>query len=291
MLDNITRFRRLARAVTTQTGALDTSFLGLGRPLGAARVLNAIGHGINDISDLRSYLALDSGLMSRLLRGLEGEGLITVHTSKTDARKRTAQLTATGQDVFQHYETLSDQMAESTLSGTRNQEALLSAMDLIATVLGRDRIQIIPADPEDPRITHCVQSYYSEISAIFGIPFDPQTSGDPEADSLRAPKGVFLLALSDDLPIGCCALKGQGTHLGEVKRMWIAPSARGLGLGKRLMHDIETHARSLGMTTLQLDTNGKLTEALTLYRNSGWTEIDRYNDNPYAEHFFEKQLG
>ena len=290
-LNNISRFRRLSRAVTTQSGALDTSFLGLGRPLGSARVLNAIGHGKEDVGALRDYLGLDSGLMSRLLRGLEAEGLIETAAAPQDARRRIARLTAAGQAAFAQYEELSDQSAEAVLSRYKQVDALLEAMDLVATVLGRDRIEIVEADPEDPRIRHCVQAYYDEISEIFGVFFDPQVSGDPEADSLRAPHGTFLLALSDGLPIGCVALKRQAAGLGEVKRMWVSPAARGLGLAKQLMAEVEAHAKRLGLTTLQLDTNGKLTAALKLYRGDGWTEIARYNDNPYAEHFFEKQLG
>ena len=75
--DPIARVRRFNRAVTSEVGALDTSFLGRGRPLGAARVLNAIGHGHSDVAAIRDYLGLDSGLMSRLLRGLEEEGLVS----------------------------------------------------------------------------------------------------------------------------------------------------------------------------------------------------------------------
>lgn len=289
-LDQISRFRRLSRAVTTQTGALDSSFLGLGRPLGVARVLNAIGQGKQDVAELRAYLQLDSGLMSRLLRTLETEGVIATKASDLDARRRVVCLTALGEEEFSKYEELSNQSALSVLNRYSQTEALLEAMDLVATVLGRDQIEIAVADPEDPRIQTCVQAYYDEISEIFGTRFDPVLGGDPEADAMRAPRGVFLLAMSDGLPIGCCALKGQGGALGEVKRMWVSPAARGLGLSKRLMTEIETHARQLGLTTLQLDTNGKLTAARRLYESSGWREIERYNDNPYAEHFFEKHL-
>ncbi|MGH1414530.1 MAG: bifunctional helix-turn-helix transcriptional regulator/GNAT family N-acetyltransferase [Pelagimonas sp.] len=288
--DDISRFRRLSRAVTTQSGALDTSFLGLGRPLGSARVLNAIGHGKSDVAELRDYLGLDSGLMSRLLRGLETEGLIETKSAAKDARRRVAILTTDGEQAFERYEALSNRAAEDVLLRYSNPTALLEAMDLVATVLGRDQINIIVADPEDARIQTCVQAYCDELSGILGVVFDRQTSGDPEAESLRSPKGIFLLALSDGLPIGCCGLKGQGGGLGEVKRLWVSPAARGLGLSKTLMTKIEDHARRLGMSRLQLDTNGRLTAALALYRNDGWHEIERYNDNPYAEHFFEKSL-
>jgi len=289
--DDISRFRRLSRAVTTQSGALDNSFLGLGRPLGPARVLNAIGQGKTDVADLRSYLGLDSGLMSRLLRGLETEDLLQTRPAQEDARRREAVLTPKGRQEFLQYESLSNGAAETVLKRYGNRAALLDAMDLVATVLGRDQIEIIQVDPEDPRIVHCVKAYCEELSTELGTVFDPQLSGDPEAKCLRPPHGVFLLALSDDLPVGCCGLKGQGGGLGEVKRLWVSPAARGLGLAKQLMGQIEDQASRLGMATLQLDTNGKLTPALTLYRNDGWHEIPRYNDNPYAEHFFEKHLG
>ena len=93
MLDPVSRVRRFNRAVTASVGALDTSFLGRGRPLGAARVLNAIGQGRGDVAELRDYLDLDSGLTSRLLRGLEEGGLVTTTPHPDDARRRIATLT------------------------------------------------------------------------------------------------------------------------------------------------------------------------------------------------------
>ena len=86
--DPVARIRRFNRAVTSEVGALDGSFLGRGRPLGAARVLNAIGHGRRDVAEIRDYLGLNSGLMSRLLRGLEAEGLIETVPQPRDARRR-----------------------------------------------------------------------------------------------------------------------------------------------------------------------------------------------------------
>lgn len=292
--DPISRYRRLMRAVTTRSGALDSSFLGLGRPLGTARVLNAIGHGREDLAELRAYLGLDSGLMSRLLRGLEAEGLIVTEASPKDARRRRATLTKSGRAEFERYESLSNEAAAENLTPFQSKpealSELLGAMDRIATILGREQIEIHLVAPDDARLQHCVAAYYAEISEIFGTRFDPQVSGDPEHEALRPPNGAFLLALSDTLPVGCVALKGQGDELGEVKRLWVAPMARGLGLADLLMARIEDQAHALGMKRLQLDTNGKLTAARKLYAQSGWREIARYNDNPYAEHFFEKQL-
>src|SRR3984957_8966576 len=95
--DPVSRFRRFARAVTMEVGALDTSFLGRGRPLGIARVLNAIGNGRAGVAEIRDYLGLDSGLMSRMLRSLEDEGLIRTTPHPLDARRRVAVLTKAGQ--------------------------------------------------------------------------------------------------------------------------------------------------------------------------------------------------
>jgi ribosomal protein S18 acetylase RimI-like enzyme len=71
--------------------------------------------------------------------------------------------------------------------------------------------------------------------------------------------------------------------------VWISPDVRGLGVGRRLMGELEARAAAHGPLA-RLDTNGALGEAVAMYRASGWTEIDAYNDNPYAHHWFEKRL-
>ncbi|MGJ4887532.1 bifunctional helix-turn-helix transcriptional regulator/GNAT family N-acetyltransferase [Bradyrhizobium sp. HKCCYLRH3099] len=290
MLDPIARVRRFNRAVTSEVGALDTSFLGRGRPLGAARVLNAIGHGRSDVAELRDYLALDSGLMSRLLRGLEEEGLVITRPHPDDARRRIAKLTAAGRREFDAYETLSNAQAQSMLGRSSRRDELLAAMDMVAAALGRDRIGIDEVDPRSEPARYCLTEYYAELSRRFARGFDVKLSRDPDALDMLAPRGAFFIALSDGLPLGCVGLKGSGQEIAEIKRLWVAPAARGLGLGRRLMDAAETAARHLSITTLRLDTNSALGEAQQLYRKTGWTEIDRFNDDPYPDLFFEKVL-
>ncbi|ABQ34858.1 MAG: helix-turn-helix domain-containing GNAT family N-acetyltransferase [Bradyrhizobium sp.] len=290
MLDPISRVRRFNRAVTSEVGALDTSFLGRGRPLGAARVLNAIGHGRSDVAELRDYLALDSGLMSRLLRSLEEEGLVTTKPHPEDARRRIAKLTAAGRREFEAYETLSNAQAESMLARHSQPEALLAAMDMVAAALGRSRISIDLLDPRSEPARYCLGEYYAELSRRFARGYDVALSRDPDATDMIAPRGAFFVALSDGLPLGCVGLKGAGGPLAEIKRLWVAPAARGLGLARRLMDAAETAARQLSITTLRLDTNSALGEAMQLYRRTGWTEIERFNDDPYPDLFFEKRL-
>lgn len=289
-LDPIARVRRFNRAVTCEVGALDTSFLGRGRPLGAARVLNAIGNGRSDVADIRAYLDLDSGLMSRLLRGLEDEGLIRTAPHPDDARRRVAKLTAAGRREFQAYETLSNSRAEMLLARHTHPEALLAAMDIVASALGRGRIAIEEIDPRSDEARYCLGEYYAELARRFENGFDVSLSRDPEADDMIRPRGAFLVAMSDGLPIGCVGLKGTGSEIAEIKRLWVAPSARRVGVGRRLMEAAENAARHLSIKTLRLDTNRALPEALQLYRSTGWGKIDRFNDDPYPDFFFEKHL-
>lgn len=287
---DIARIRRFNRAVTTETGALDQSFLGRGRPLGAARVLNAIGPEGRAVSDIRAFLDLDTGLLSRLLRGLEAEGLVEVAEDTEDKRRRFATLTEAGRREYEAYEALSNTRAEDLLARHPHPERLLEAMDLIASALGRDRIEIVVTDPEDPHAQAAMEAYYRDLSARLSKVFDPAKAARLDASDMRPPRGTFLLAMADGLPAGCVGLKGTDKGYAEIKRLWVAPSSRGLGLAKRLMQTAEKSAREAGITTLRLDTNSALPEASTLYRRTGWTEIERFNDDPYPDLFFEKRV-
>ncbi|AGT10805.1 transcriptional regulator, MarR family (plasmid) [Paracoccus aminophilus JCM 7686] len=289
--DHIARIRRFHRAVTTEVGLLDASFLGRGRPLGPARVLNAIGQGIREISEIRAYLRLDSGLMSRLLRGLETEGLIVLDADPGDSRKRRARLTDSGAAEVAIYEALSDQQATTILAAHPRPDALLAAMDLVASALGRTRIALDEVPPDAPEAQLALHAYYTELGHRLKQGFDVNLSCDPEAGAMTAPRGAFLVARSDGMVIGCAGLKGTDKGYAEIKRVWVAPSARGLGLARQMMAGLEARAAALGISCLRLDTNSALPEAVALYRALGWAEIPRFNDDPYPDLFFEKNLG
>lgn len=290
LLDPIARVRRFNRVVTAQVGALDTSFLGRGRPLGAARVLNAIGPGQSDVQAIRASLDLDSGLMSRLLRSLEEEGLIETLAHPQDARRRVARLTPAGRAEFEAYEQLSNEQAARFLGRHTRPEDLLRAMDLVASALGRAQLALEEMDPRSAPAVYCLTEYYAELARRFDTGFDVALSCDPQADDMIRPRGVFLVAMSERLPVGCVGLKGNGGEVAEIKRLWVAPSARGLGLAHRLMAGAEAVARELSIKVLRLDTNKALPEAQKLYRSTGWQEIPRFNDDPYPDTFFEKRI-
>ncbi|GHC19100.1 hypothetical protein GCM10007291_17380 [Gemmobacter nanjingensis] len=153
-------------------------------------------------------------------------------------------------------------------------------------------IPIRPFPVDAPEATACLVAYFAELSARFGQTFDPYADADPAA--LQPPRGLFLIA-GTGTPMGCVALRtgaeGLPPGTGEVKRLWVAPAARGQGLARRLMAEVETAARGMGLSHLRLDTSRHLPEAQALYLRDGWTGISRYNSNPYADHWFEKRLG
>jgi GNAT superfamily N-acetyltransferase len=242
------------------------------------------------VAAIRDYLGLDSGLMSRLLRGLEEDGVVKTVPHPGDARRRIARLTKKGRREFEAYEALSNAQAESMLARHPRRDDLLAAMDLVASALGRARIAIEELDPRSEDARYCLGEYYAELARRFEKGFDVSLSRDPDARDMIRQRGAFLVAMSDGLPIGCVGLKGTDRGYAEIKRLWIAPSARGLGLARRLMEAAEAAARELSIKVLRLDTNRALPEALQLYRSSGWTEIDRFNDDPYPDFFFEKVL-
>jgi GNAT superfamily N-acetyltransferase len=153
-----------------------------------------------------------------------------------------------------------------------------------------DRIRIAGADPACAAAQDCLQSYFAELARRFENGFDPGPLTDAGLAAFRPPAGCFLIAACDGLPVGCVGLAGDGGTIAEVKRLWIAPAARGLGLATRLMDAVEARARALGVTRLRLDTNRALTNAIAMYRTMGWTAIPAYNDNPYAHHWFEKPV-
>ncbi|WP_051294364.1 GNAT family N-acetyltransferase [Gemmobacter nectariphilus] len=148
-------------------------------------------------------------------------------------------------------------------------------------------ITLRPVPVTDPQAQACLIAYYDELSRRFGTLFEPGVEPDPTV--YDPPRGIFLLAERAGQVLGCVGLRPDGAG-GEIKRLWVSPGARGLGLSRRLMAAVEQAARDLGYARLRLDTSRHLAEAIALYRRDGWAEIARYNDNPYADFFFEKAL-
>jgi GNAT superfamily N-acetyltransferase len=151
-------------------------------------------------------------------------------------------------------------------------------------------IAIEPAAPDSADAVACLKAYFAELEERFGTAFDPDAGATSPDTAMAPPKGAFLIARLDGRAVGCGGVKLLEPGVGEIKRMWIAPDMRGRGLSRLLLDAIEQAARGLGFASVRLDTNRTLGEARALYARTGYREIARYNDNPYADHFFEKAL-
>ena len=275
--------RRFNRTWTQRSGALEESFLGLGLPLGAARLVFEIGAGGAGVSELRERLALDSGYLSRLLRDLESRGLATTGPDPTDRRRRRVRLTDDGQALLHRLDARSDELASRLVAPLterqrdRLEEALTTA-DLLVRAATADLREV---DPRGALATTAVGHYLAELDQRFPDGFDPGTP---------PPLDTFTVATSDGVPVACGGVQAIGPDVDEVKRMWVDPSWRGAGLGSRLLRHLEDVVRARGRGVVRLDTNGTLEEAIAMYERAGYRRIERYNDNPYAELFFEKEL-
>ena len=151
-------------------------------------------------------------------------------------------------------------------------------------------IEFTLADPHGAEARGCLQRYFEELESRFKGGFDRDAGGAAAIRDFAPPGGCFLIAKRLGQPVACGAVRTFEEGIGEIKRMWVSPEARGLGLGRRLLAELERAARNLGLRSVRLDTNESLGEAIKLYRASGYREIARFNDNPYAHHWFEKNL-
>jgi GNAT superfamily N-acetyltransferase len=163
-------------------------------------------------------------------------------------------------------------------------------MDEAERLLTASMIGITAADPRGADARRCLQAYFAELSSRFDSGFDPALSIPADDDDLTPPVGVLLVAALRDEPVGCGALKFHDDAPAEIKRMWVSPAVRGLGLGRRLLAELEAHATARGVRTLRLETNRALTEAIGLYRSAGYREVGAFNEEAYAHHWFEKTL-
>ena len=289
----IASVRRFNRTVTQRVGALDDEYMTRARPLAQARLLWEIGPSGAEVAALRARLDLDSGYLSRLLRTLETEGLVTVGPADGgDARVRVATLTDAGRAEWVELDMRSDRFAWSILEPLTEQrrERLVAAMAEVERLLLTSMVIIQPCPPSDPRARACVRAYARDLTQRFDDGFDPALSNPVLDDELVPPAGVFLLATLNGEPVACGAVKLHPAAPAEIKRVWVADSVRGLGLGRRMLTELERYAADRGWTSVRLDTNRNLTEAIAMYRGAGYREVAPFNTEHYAQHWFEKYL-
>jgi DNA-binding MarR family transcriptional regulator len=273
----IEQVRSFNRTVTERVGALQDAYLGRDRPLGADRLLWEIGDG-TDLRALRNVLGLDSGYLSRLVGSLQREGLVTTAPG-ADKRVRSVTLTDAGRRERALLDARSDELAGDLLAplNERQRAQLVEAMGVVERLLTAGLVEVAPDDPATGAAQFCLASYYADLNIRFDAGFDPD-------QTLPADDALLLVARLRGEPVGCGAIK---LATGDIKRMWVSPSARGMGLGRRILAELERRAQT---PVVRLETNRNLHEAISLYRAAGYAEVEPFNDEPYADHWFQKRL-
>ncbi|NMO03881.1 GNAT family N-acetyltransferase [Gordonia sp. TBRC 11910] len=145
-------------------------------------------------------------------------------------------------------------------------------------------VDVRSVDDADARV--CLASYIAELRQRFPGGFDTNVS----PTDLTPPHGQLFVAYVDAVARGIVGVRFLDAGTAEIKRMWVDPTARGLGLARRLLGVAEDFIATSGRTAVVLDTHASLVEAIALYRSCGYAETTPYNDNPYAELWFRKTL-
>lgn len=284
--------REFSRLFTQRIDALDEHFLGRDRPLGQVRLLYEIGRRGSSIGELRSRLGLDSGYTSRLLGSLATDGLVETRPDPLDRRRRIVELTADGEREWALLDQLSDEQVDDILQplGERRAAELTELLTRAGRLIAAATVTFELIDARGPAARSAMSAYFTELDHRFDGGFDPGDALSADAAHFDPPQGSFIVVRSGDDTIGCGGLLTLEPEIGEIKRMWIDPRWRGLGLASRLLADLEERSRKMGHRLVRLDTNKVLIDAIAMYRSAGYGAIPQYCENPYAHHWFEKSL-
>ncbi len=290
--DAIAQVRRFNRTTGECLGAVDDRFLGRRRPMGESRVLWEIGADGVAVRTLRARLGLDSGYTTRVLQSLARQGLVRIQVDRSDRRVRRVTLTQKGAAERAELDRRSDALASGLLTPLLpdQRDALVEAMARVERLLRASMVRFDVEDPASPDAQWCLTQYFSELDARFDRGFDPAHGIPAEPADMTPPAGAFVVARLRGAPIGCGGLTRHAGGAADLRRMWVAPSVRGLGIGARLLAALEQIARDAGARVVRLETNRTLSEAIALYTRAGYVEVRPFSDEPYAHHWFEKRL-
>jgi DNA-binding MarR family transcriptional regulator/N-acetylglutamate synthase-like GNAT family acetyltransferase len=283
--------RRFNRTYTQRIGVLEESFLGTGRPLAVSRLLFEIGtaEGIT-ARDLRERLDLDSGHLSRMLRRLEAEGLVSTRPDPTDQRRRVVLLTDAGRAARRELDDRSEELASRIVAPLtdRQRKRLTEALATADLLVRAATVRLREVPPDDAGARHALGRYLAEIDERFPTGYRIER---PVATAAQ-PGSTYVLATSDGEPVAYGGIRpapAVDERAVEIKRMWVHPDWRGAGLGSRMLRHLEALAVEHDAQRIVLDTNEVLAEAIAMYERSGYSQVERYpGSDPHATHFFEK---
>lgn len=133
-------------------------------------------------------------------------------------------------------------------------------------------VELVPTAFDEPSAARLAQAMSDEMTARYG-----DGGASPAAPSdFSSPQAVFLVASVDGRDVGCGGVKVLREGVGELKRMYVEPSARGAGVARALLRGLVAHARGAGLSRLLLETGTEQPEAIGLYESEGWTPVPPY---------------
>jgi GNAT superfamily N-acetyltransferase len=135
-----------------------------------------------------------------------------------------------------------------------------------------------------------VEAMVTEMEELYELPRGTGLGLSAPPADFSAPGGTFLVVYEDGKPVAGGGVKRDEDGVAEIKRMYVAPAARGRGLGRRLLEALEDTARSLGYARIRLDTGARQPEARAMYERAGYHAVEDYNGNPQASFWGEKVL-
>ncbi len=149
--------------------------------------------------------------------------------------------------------------------------------------------RICPVD-EEPAAT-LVQGMADDIAALYdGLDLSGADMPKAGPAEMSPPGGTFVVGEQDGVPICCGGIKRLPDGACEIKRMFVVEQARGRGVARALLEELERRARALGYAIARLDTGPRQMRAMRMYERAGYVPIENFNANPVASFFGEKRL-
>lgn len=162
-------------------------------------------------------------------------------------------------------------------------------IDAIASFINRIDIEVREEPFDTPTSARLVADYVAEIRAMYPE-WSPNVPPRMTGEDVEPPSGRWLVAYRNGLAVGCAGLKRIEERTAEIKRIYVVPAARRLGVAQALIDGLEAAARDAGYDTVRLDTGAKQPASVALFNSSGYEQIADYNGNPVAAYWFEKRL-
>jgi putative acetyltransferase len=296
----IQNLRHFNRSYTNRLGLLSRYRFDTKLTLTESRVIFEIGGtGEHTQSALGRDLKIDMGYMNRVIKSLAARGMVSVSKNERDGRVSFLSLTGAGREALKRIDAASDAQAEEMLRGfSENQKrSLVAHLQAVEDLLAQHETPGLRIDrAEGPADVAAARTLMREYGDFLGIDlsfqgFEEELAGLP--GKYAPPSGALLLALLSPgrRVAGCVALRKLAPGICEMKRLFVRPRHRGLGIGRALAERIVEEGAARGYRAMRLDTLDRLESAVALYRALGFVPIPPYCRNPLpGAMFWEKRL-